>query len=144
MPLTIAARDDEVDNAKDNLAKPDIEEETCDGEANTADRGSSLQSDKGCNKDEDDGCRGGWLAVAAVGSRLVLTGPPTRGALSEKNSGKSAETARESKARRVENLSLWAHPQRGQSDRSSGSAFSSFFPSVVVAMSVVACVANAR
>ena len=80
MPLAVAAREDEVDNAKGNLAKPDIGEETRDGEANTADRGSSLQSGKGCNKDEDDGCRDGWLALAAVGSRLVLTGPPSRGA----------------------------------------------------------------
>ena len=114
MPLTIAAREDEVDNAKDNLTGPETGEETRDGEANTADRGSSLQSGKGCKKDEDDGCRDGWLAVAAVGSRLVLTGPPSRGAFIRKNSGKSAETARESKARRVENLSLGAHPQKGQ------------------------------
>ena len=80
VPLAIEARDDAVDNAKGNLTRPETREETRDGEANTADRGSSLQSDKGCSKDEDDGCRGGWLAVAAVGSRLVLTGPPSRGA----------------------------------------------------------------
>ena len=80
VPLAIAACEDEVDNAKGNLTRLKTGEETRDGGANTADRGSSLQSDKGCNKDEDDGCRGGWLAVAAVGSRLVLTGPPSRGA----------------------------------------------------------------
>ena len=57
---------------------------------------------------------------------LSLPDRPRGVRLSEKNSGKSAEIARESKARRVENLSLWAHPQRGQSDRSSGSAFSPF------------------
>ena len=57
---------------------------------------------------------------------LSLPDRPRGVRLSEKNSGKLAETARESKARRVENLSLWAHPQRGQSDRSSGSAFSPF------------------
>ena len=57
---------------------------------------------------------------------LSLPDRPRGVRLSEKNSGKSAETARESKARRVENLPLWAHPQRGQSDRSSGSASSPF------------------
>ena len=80
VPGAIPACDDEVDNVRNDLTRPDTGEVTRNGEANTADRGSSLQSGKGCKKDEDDGCGGGWLAKAAVGSRLVLTGPPSRGA----------------------------------------------------------------
>ena len=80
VPLTIEARDNEVDNVVNERAKPETGETTRDGEANTAGRGSSLQSGNGWTKDEDDGCRGKLLVVAAVGSRLVLTGPPSRGA----------------------------------------------------------------
>ena len=67
---------------------------------------------------------------------LPLPDHPRGVRLSEENSGKSAETARVSKARRVESKRavrqiLWFH------------AFA-IFPAVVVAMSVVVCVANAR
>ena len=57
---------------------------------------------------------------------LSLPDRPRGVRLSEKNSGKSAGTAHGLKARLVVDLSLWAHPQRGQSDRSSGSASSPF------------------
>ena len=79
VPLAIAARDNKVDDVVTDPAKPKAGEATRDGEANTADRGSSLQSGNGWAKDEDDGCRG-MLVVVAEGSRLVLTGPPWRGA----------------------------------------------------------------
>ena len=74
-PLAIAARDNEVYDVVNDRAKPKTGETTRDG-----DRGSSLQSDNGWTKDEGDGCRGELLASAAEGSRLVHTGPPTRGA----------------------------------------------------------------
>ena len=77
VPLAIAARDNEVDNVVSDQTKPNTRRTT---RANTADRGSSLLSGNGWTEDEDDCCRGMLLVVAAVGSRLVLTVPPSRGA----------------------------------------------------------------
>ena len=142
VPLAIAARDDEVDNAKD-LTKPGTGEETCDGEANTADRGSSLQSDKGCNKDEDDGCRGGWLAVAAVGSRLVLTGPPSRGAFVREELWQVGLNCAQIEGAAGRGPVPIGPPSKRAVGQILWFRVFAIVPAVVVAMSVVACVANA-
>ena len=74
VPLAIAARDEEVDNVRSDLARPNTGDTTRVGEANTADNGSSLQSGSGCAKDEGNGCRGKLLFVALGSARIEGAG----------------------------------------------------------------------
>ena len=144
VPLAVAAREDEADNVKDNLTRPDTGEVTRHGEANTADKGSSLQSGKGCNKDEDDGCRDGWLAVAAVGSRLVFTGPPSRGAFIREKLGQVGWNCTRTEGAAGREPAPMGPPSKRAVGQILWFRVFAIFPAVVVAMSMVACIAKAR
>ena len=138
VPLALAARDGEVDDVRNDAAIPDTGQTTRDGEANTAGNGSSLQSSSGWTKDEDDGCRGKLLVVAAVGSRLVLTGPPTRDAFIREELGQVGWNCA-----RIEGAAgSGPVPMGPPSKRAVGQILwfrvFAIFPAVVVAMSVVA------
>ena len=135
--MAIAACDDEVDNAKD-LTKLGTGEVTCNGEANTTDRGSSLQSGNGCKKDEDDGCRGGWLAVAPVGSRLVLTEPPSRGGLIREELGQVGWNCAQIEGAAGSGPVPVGPPSKRAVGQILWFRVFAIFPAVVVAVSVVA------